>query len=114
MNHDNPMIIGFVEDEMTLKITLLLCDLIVIVNVLGSCTIGFENMFQPSITLTTTCVALSTNAKLCCHTNFLLLKHADAFESRSAWVRTIIDLPLLIVMGNKKQGASSKDKVGPF
>jgi hypothetical protein len=45
MNHDNPMIIGFVEDEMTLKITLLLCDLIVIINVLGSCTIGFEKRF---------------------------------------------------------------------
>jgi len=45
MNHDNPMIIGFVEDEMTLKIILLLCDLIVIINVLSSCTIGFEKRF---------------------------------------------------------------------
>ncbi len=32
MNHDNPMMIRFVGDEMTLKTTLLLCDPIVIVN----------------------------------------------------------------------------------
>jgi hypothetical protein len=64
--------------------------------------------------LTATCVAFSTNAKLCYHTNSLSLKHGDAFDSRSVWVRTVIDLPPLIMMGNKKQGAGSEDKVGPF
>ncbi len=108
------MMIGFVEDEMTLKIALLLCDPIVTVNVLGSCAIGFEKRFQPSITLTTICVVFSTNAKLRCCTNFLLLKHANAFESRSVWVHSVMDLPPLIVMGNKKQGVGSKNTVGPF
>jgi len=112
--NDNPMMTGFVEDEMTLKITLLLCDPIVTINVLGSCIIGFEKRFQPSIILIATCVAFSTNAKLCCHTNSLSLKHVDAFELRSVWVRTIVDLPPLIMMGNKKQGAGFKDKVGLF
>jgi hypothetical protein len=114
MNHDNPMMIRFVKDEMTLKITFLLCDLIVIVNVLGSCAIAFEKRCQPSIILTTACVAFSTNAKLRCRTNFLSLKHANVFESRSAWVHIVVDLPPLIVMGNKNQGVGFEDKVGPF
>jgi hypothetical protein len=114
MNHDNPMMIRFVEDDMTLKITLLLCDPIVTINVLGSCVIGFEKRFRPLITLTVVCVAFSTNAKLRCRTNFLSLKHANAFESKSVWVHIVVDLPPLIVMGNKKQGVGSEDKVGPF
>ncbi len=36
MNQDNPMMIGFVRDEMTLKTTLLKCDPMVISNVLVS------------------------------------------------------------------------------
>jgi hypothetical protein len=35
MSHDNLMIIVFVEDEMTLKTTLLLCDPIVTINALS-------------------------------------------------------------------------------
>jgi hypothetical protein len=42
MSHGNLMMIGFVEDEMTLKTTLLLCDPIIIVNALVSCVIGPE------------------------------------------------------------------------
>jgi hypothetical protein len=42
------------------------------------------------------------------------MKHGDALESRSVWVHTIVDLPPLIMMGNKKQDVGSKDKVGPF
>jgi hypothetical protein len=45
MNHDNPMMIGFVKDDMTLKTTLLLCDPIIIVNALVSCIIGLEERF---------------------------------------------------------------------
>jgi len=37
MNHDNPMMIRFVKDEITLKITLLLCDPIITINALVSC-----------------------------------------------------------------------------
>jgi hypothetical protein len=37
--------IGFVEDEMTLKTTLLICDPMVISNALVSCVISFEERF---------------------------------------------------------------------
>jgi hypothetical protein len=43
--HDNPMLIRFVGDEMTLKIILLLCDPIVTVNILVSCVIGLKKRF---------------------------------------------------------------------
>jgi hypothetical protein len=42
MSQNNSMMIVFVKDEMTLKTTLLICDLMVISNVLVSCVIGFE------------------------------------------------------------------------
>jgi hypothetical protein len=38
----NPMMTGFVENEMTLKIILLICDPIVISNALVSCIISLE------------------------------------------------------------------------
>jgi hypothetical protein len=41
----NPMMIRFVADEMILKITLLVCDPMVISNALVSCVIGFEKRF---------------------------------------------------------------------
>jgi len=52
MNHDNLMMIGFVRNEMTLKITLLLCDSIVTINPLVSCVTSLEKRFQPLIALT--------------------------------------------------------------
>jgi hypothetical protein len=42
MNHDNPMTIGFVGDEMTLKATLFVCVLIIISKALVSCITGLE------------------------------------------------------------------------
>ncbi len=78
MSHDNPMMIGFVRDEMTLKTTLLLCDPIVTVNTLVSCVKGPKERFWPSIILITIGVAFSTNAKLCCHTHSLSMKYVDA------------------------------------
>ncbi len=63
------------------------------------------------ITLITTSVIFSTNAKLCYCANSLLMKHANAFESKNVWVRIIIDLPPLIMMGNKKKGVGFKDKL---
>jgi hypothetical protein len=83
MSHDNPMMIGFVGDEMKLKTTLLLCDLIVTINVLVSCVTGLEKRFGPSIVSTTIGVIFSTNAKLCYRINSLSMKHADASESKS-------------------------------
>jgi hypothetical protein len=59
-------------------------------------------------------VIFSTNAKLCCRTNSLSMKHVDALEPKSEWVCIIMDLPPLIMMGNKKQGVGFEDKVGPF
>jgi len=47
MNHDNPMTIGFVGDEMTLKTTLFVYISIVISKALISCVIGFEERLQP-------------------------------------------------------------------
>ncbi len=83
MSHDNPIMIRFVGDEMTLKTTLLLCNPIVTVNALVSCVMDPEERFQPSVTSTTISVTFSTNAKLCCFTNSLSMKHADALESIS-------------------------------
>jgi hypothetical protein len=42
------------------------------------------------------------------------MKHVGALESKNAYVHIVMDLPPLIMMGNKKQGASFEDKVGPF
>jgi hypothetical protein len=42
------------------------------------------------------------------------MKHANALESRSDWVCIFVDLPPLIMMGNKKQGDSYENKVGFF
>ncbi len=108
------MMIGFVEDEMTLKTTLLLSDPIVIVNTLVSCVTSLEERFQPSFILITIGVTFSTNAKLCCHTNSLLMKHANAPKSINAWVCTIVDLPPFIMMGNKKKVLVLKTRYDRF
>jgi hypothetical protein len=55
------------------------------------------------IILTTTGVAFSINAKFCCCTNPLSMKHANSPKSRSVWVHIVVDLPPLIMMGNKKK-----------
>jgi hypothetical protein len=103
MNHDNPMMIGFVRDEMTLKTTLLMCDPIVTVNALVSCITSLEKMFRPLITSIATSVAFSTNVNLCYHTNSLLMKHVNAHVSRSDWVYTVMDLLPLIIMATKNK-----------
>jgi hypothetical protein len=77
-NYDNPMMIGLIKGEMTLKPILLMCDPIVIINVLVSCVISPEERFRLSIILITTNVVFSTNTKSCCHIKPLLMKHVDA------------------------------------
>jgi hypothetical protein len=42
------------------------------------------------------------------------MKHEDALELINVWVHIVVDLPPLIVMGNKKLSVSSKDNVRPF
>jgi hypothetical protein len=42
------------------------------------------------------------------------MKHANALELINVWVHTVVDLSPLIMMGNKKQGASFENKVGLF
>jgi len=44
----------------------------------------------------------------------LLMKHVDAPKSKNAWVHTAVDLPPLIMMGNKKQGLTIPTKIGHF
>ncbi len=108
------MMIRFVEDEMTLKTTLLLCDPIVTINALVSCVTCLEERFWPSIILIDNGVVFFTNAKLCYRTNSLSMKHVDALKSRSAWVHMVVDLPPLTTMGNKKQDVGSKNKARLF
>jgi hypothetical protein len=42
------------------------------------------------------------------------MKHADAPESNNVLVSIVMDLPCLIAIGNKKQGAGFEGKLGPF
>jgi hypothetical protein len=49
----------------------------------------------------------NTNTKSCYRINSLSMKHVDAPKSISVWVCTIMDLSLLIMVGNKKQGVVS-------
>jgi hypothetical protein len=104
MNHDNPMTIGFVEDEMTLKATLLLCVLIVISTILVSCITCPKKILQPLMTSTRTNVLFFMKIILCHGTSSLLMKHADAPKSSNALISIIMDLLYLIMVGNKKQG----------
>jgi hypothetical protein len=45
MSHDNLMMVRFIGNEMTLKVTLLLCDPIITINTLVSCIIALEERF---------------------------------------------------------------------
>jgi hypothetical protein len=49
-NQNNPMMIWFIGDEMTLKTILLQCDPMVIFNALVLCITNFKERLQPSIT----------------------------------------------------------------
>jgi hypothetical protein len=42
------------------------------------------------------------------------MKHADPPKSNNALVSIVMDLPYLIVIGNKKQGVGFEGKLGPF
>jgi hypothetical protein len=52
----------------------------------------------------------STKIILCHHTSSLLMKHTNALKSSNVLVSIIMDLPYLIMINNKKEGARFKGK----
>ncbi len=112
--HDNPMTIGFVVDEMTLKATLLVCISIVISKALVSCVIGPKRRLQPPMTSMAIGMFFFTKIILCCHTTSLSMKHVDALESNNALISIAMDLPYFIMIGNKKIDVKFEGKLGPF
>jgi hypothetical protein len=114
MSQNNPMMVGFAREEMTLKTTLLVCDPMVISNSLVSCIIGFEKRFRPSITSTTIDVVFFTKGNLSCHTNSLSMKHVNAPKSSNVLVFIVVDLLHLIMIGNKKQSVGFENRLGLF
>ncbi len=111
---DNPMMTRFFKDEMTLKTTLLVWEPMVIFNGLVSCVINRNERFQPSMTLTDTGVLFSTITNFYCCTTSLSIKNANALKSISVWVSIVTNLLHLIMIGIKKHGVRSKDRLGPF
>ncbi len=84
MNQDNPMMIRFFGDEMTLNMTLLECNPMVTSNTLVSwCVIGLKERLWLSMISFPTNVTILYKAKLCCHINSLLTKHPNAVESNN-------------------------------
>jgi hypothetical protein len=77
-DQDSPMMIGFVGDEMTLKIIPLVCDPMVTSSLLVSCIASLEKIHGLLITFIDTNVVFFTKVNLCCRTNSLLMKHASA------------------------------------
>jgi hypothetical protein len=114
MNHDNPMTIRFVGDEMTLKATLFVCVLIVISKTLVSCVTCLEERLWPSMTSMGTSVLFFMKIILCHCISSMSVKHVDTPESNNALVSIIMGLLYLIVISNKKQSVRSKSKLGPF
>lgn len=112
MKQDNPMMIDFVTNEMTLKRTLVVCDPMIIFNALVSCVISFEK--KPLITSTTTNIVFFLRGGLNYRTNFLSMKHLNAPKSCNALVFIVVDLLHLIVINKQKQNVEFKCKLGPF
>lgn len=109
---DNPMIIDFVRDEMTLKTTLLVCNLMIISNALVSCVVSFEK--KPLITSTTTNTIFFMKVCLNYRTNFLSMKHLKAPKSNNILVFIVVDLLHLIVINKKNKMLNLNNKLGPF
>jgi hypothetical protein len=106
--------IRFLRDEMTLKTTLLMWELMVTSNGLISCDFGRDERFQPLTTPISIDVLFFTRANLYHRTSSLSIKHVDLLESKSAWASIITSLLHLTIIGTKKHGVGSKDKLGPF
>jgi hypothetical protein len=106
---DNPMMIEFVKDEITLKTTLFVCNPMIIFNALVSCVVSFEK--KPLITMN---IVFFTRVSLNYRTNFLSMKHLDAPKSSNVLTFIIVDLLHLIVINKEKQSLEFKYKLGQF
>jgi hypothetical protein len=95
------MMTGFLEDEMTLKTTLMVWEPMVTSNALVSHVIGLIKKL-PSMTSTSTNVFFSAKVYLYFRTSFLSIKHADAPKSKSDWASIIISLLHLTMIGTNK------------
>jgi hypothetical protein len=104
---DNPMMIEFVKDEITLKTTLLVCNPMIIFNALVSSVVSFEK--KPLITVN---IVFFTRVSLNYRTNFLSMKHLDAPQSSN--ILTFIIVDLLHLIDKEKQSLEFKYKLGPF
>jgi hypothetical protein len=104
---DNPMMIEFVKDEITLKTTLLVCNPMIIFNALVSSVVSFEK--KPLITVN---IVFFTRVSLNYRTNFLSMKHLDAPKSSN--ILTFIIVDLLHLIDKEKQSLEFKYKLGPF
>jgi hypothetical protein len=104
----------FLRDEMTLKKTLLMWEPMVTFNGLVSCVTHPNKRLQPLMTSTETSVHFSTRANLYYYINSLSIKHVDALKLRNTWASIVTSLLHLTMIGSKKHGVGSKDKLGPF
>jgi len=100
-SQNNLMMTRFFKKKMTLKMTSIMWKPMATFNALVSCVTSPNERFRPSMTSTRIGVFFFTNANLYCYTNFLLMKHADALESKSVWAFIIMGLLHLIVIGTK-------------
>ncbi len=111
MNQDNPMMIGFFKDKMTLNMalnmTLIECDSMVVSNALVSCVTSLEEKLWLSLTSTPIDVIFFNKVNLCCCTNSLSTKHVNALESSNVWIFIIMDLLHLTMTHNKKLNVGS-------
>ncbi len=92
----------FLEDEMTLKTTLMVWEPMVTSNGLVSQVISLIEKFLPSMPSTSTSVFFSARVYLYFCTSFLSIKHADAPKSRSDWASIITSLIHLTMISIKK------------
>ncbi len=88
-NQDNPMMIGFLKDEMTLKTTLLVWKPMVNLPSNGLVSYVTSERFRPSMTSTGPGVLLSIKANLYCYTTSMSIKYVNALKSRSVWVSMV-------------------------
>jgi hypothetical protein len=106
--------IGFVGDEMTLKITLIVCNPMVIYNALVTYVISSKERLWPLITSIATSMVFFTKGNLSCCTNSLSMKHVNASKSSNASIFVVMDLLHFIAIDNKKQDVGSKYRLRSF
>jgi hypothetical protein len=104
----------FLKDKMTLKTNMMVWEPMATIKGLVSCVICLDERLWPSMTSTNTNVLFSIITNLYCHTSSLSIKHVDMPESKSVWASIITSLLHFTMIGTKKHGVGSGDKLGPF